>query len=502
MWKQFLSKLPRKSSKSDAAGNNVTTSSNGDSIHRTSSGSLVPSRSTTVKRTASSIFPSSVVTSIEPLLLFKDAPNTEKQNLLINKLNLCYVIFDFSDPNKNSAEKDMKRQALLDIIDYVDAGGSRFTEPTISAICKMFASNLFRVFPPNTRSSTGAAETEEEEPVFEPAWSHLQLVYDLLLKFIESSSLDAKIAKKYVDHSFIVRLLHLFDSEDPRERDCLKAILHRVYGKFMAHRPFIRKAISNIFYQFVFETNRHNGIAELLEVFGSVISGFALPLKEEHKLFLCKVLIPLHKPKTLGIYHQQLTYCVTQFVEKEPKLVISVINGLLRYWPVINSQKEVMFLSELEEILETTNDVDIQKCVLPLFRRIGYCINSSHFQVAERALLMCNNDRVINLVSRNRQVVMPLIFPALERNILTHWNQAVLNLTQNVNKVFCEMDEELFLACKKKLEEEETKQELTEQKRRMAWEYLETTAAFQPVTRNVALLVKPVISPPVVAALS
>ncbi|XP_042461093.1 serine/threonine protein phosphatase 2A 57 kDa regulatory subunit B' kappa isoform-like [Zingiber officinale] len=502
MWKQFLCKLPRKSSKSDSSGSNVTTSSNGKPIHRTSSGSLVPSRSTTVKRTASSIFPSSVVTSIEPLLLFKDVPNTEKQNLLINKLNLCYVIFDFSDPNRNSAEKDMKRQALLDIIDYVDTGGSRFTEPTIAAICKMFASNLFRVFPPNTRSSTGGAETEEEEPVFEPAWSHLQLVYDLLLKFIESSSLDAKIAKKYVDHTFIVRLLHLFDSEDPRERDCLKAILHRVYGKFMAHRPFIRKMISNVFYQFMFETNRHNGIAELLEVFGSIISGFALPLKEEHKLFLCKVLIPLHKPKTLGIYHQQLTYCVIQFVEKEPKLVTSVLNGLLRYWPVINSQKEVMFLSELEEILETTNDVDIQKCVLPLFRRVGCCINSSHFQVAERALLMCNNDRVINLVSHNRQVVMPLILPALERNILTHWNQGVLNLTQNVNKVLCEMDEELFLACKRNFEEEETKQELTEQNRRMAWEYLETAAAFQPVTRNVAVLVKPVISPPVVAALS
>lgn len=30
-------------------------------------------------------------------------------------------------------------------------------------------------------------------------------------------------------------------SEDPRERDYLKTILHRIYGKFMVHRPFIRK---------------------------------------------------------------------------------------------------------------------------------------------------------------------------------------------------------------------------------------------------------------------
>ena len=122
----------------------------------------------------------------------------------------------------------------------------------------------------------------------------------------------------------------------------------------MVRRPFIRKAVSNIFYHFLFETDRHNAIAELLEVFGSVISGFAMPLKEEHKIFLWRVLIPLHKPKTVGVYLQQLTYCVTQFVEKEPKLASSVILGLLRYWPITNSQKEVMFLSGIEEF---------QKCI-------------------------------------------------------------------------------------------------------------------------------------------
>lgn len=36
--------------------------------------------------------------------------------------------------------------------------------------------------------------------------------------------------------AFVVRILELFDSEDPRERDYLKTILHRIYGKFMMHR--------------------------------------------------------------------------------------------------------------------------------------------------------------------------------------------------------------------------------------------------------------------------
>lgn len=109
-------------------------------------------------------------------------------------------------------------------------------------------------------------------------------MYEFLLRYVVSNETDAKIAKKYVDSNFVLRLLELFDSEDPRERDYLKTILHRIYGKFMVHRPFIRKAINNIFYRFIYETERHNGVAELLEILGSIINGFALPLKEEHKV--------------------------------------------------------------------------------------------------------------------------------------------------------------------------------------------------------------------------
>jgi serine/threonine-protein phosphatase 2A regulatory subunit B' len=381
MWKQFLSKLPRKPSASGESGQNSIVSG----IQRTSSCGSVPPPSrpvSVIRRMSSAVFPSSVVAGIEPFVSFKDVPNSEKQSLFVSKLSLCRVVFDFSDPNKNSMEKDVKRQALLDIIEYVESTNSRFSEAVVAACARMCAINLFRAFPPKCRSgSSGGGEGDEDEPMFDPAWCHLQLVYELLLKFIGSSSLDAKVGKKHFDNSFILKLLNLFESEDPRERDCLKTILHRIYGKFMVHRPFIRKAVTNIFYQFVFETDRHNGIAELLEVFGSVVSGFALPLKEDHKMFLWRVLIPLHKPKSVGLYLQQLTYCVTQFLEKDPKLASSVILGLLKYWSLTNCQKEVMFLSEIEEILESTSLLEFQKRMVPLFRRIAQCITSSHFQV-------------------------------------------------------------------------------------------------------------------------
>lgn len=381
MLRQIFSKFPRKSSKPDpielARPESPSTQRSNGSNTGTAKSSNGP------KRTSSVVFPASVVAGIEPLVPFKDVPSAEKMNLFVSKLSLCCVTFDFTDPAKNTLEKDVKRQTLLELVDFVASGSMKFSEPAILAMCRMCAVNLFRAFPPNYRSnSISVGENDDnDEPMFDPAWPHLQIVYDLLLRFITSTCLDAKVAKKYIDHSFILRLLDLFDTEDPRERECLKTILHRVYGKFMVLRPFIRKSLSNIFYRFVFETEKHNGIAELLEIFGSIISGFALPLKEEHKIFLWRVLIPLHKPKSVGVYFQQLSYCVTQFIEKEPKLASMVIKGILKYWPITNSQKEVMFLGELEEILEAINMVEFQKVMIPLFWRIGCCINSFHFQV-------------------------------------------------------------------------------------------------------------------------
>jgi serine/threonine-protein phosphatase 2A regulatory subunit B' len=253
----------------------------------------------------------------------------------------------------------------------------------------MLVANLFRTLPPSAHENTGSEsfDAEEEEPTMEPAWPHLQIVYEFLLRYVVSSETDAKVAKRYIDQTFVLRLLDLFDSEDPREREYLKTILHRIYGKFMVHRPFIRKAINNIFYQFIFETEKHNGIAELLEILGSIINGFALPLKEEHKLFLARALIPLHKPKCVSMYHQQLSYCIIQFVEKDFKLADTVIRGLLKYWPVTNSQKEVLFLGELEEVLEATQAAEFQRCMVPLFQQFSHCLNSSHFQVKLNLLL-------------------------------------------------------------------------------------------------------------------
>lgn len=94
-------------------------------------------------------------------------------------------------------------------------------------------------------------------------------------------------------------------------------------------------------------------------------------------------------------------------------------------------------------------------------------------QVAERALYMWNNDHVDNLIRQSRKVILPIIFPALERNMRGHWNQVVKNLTLNVRKIFSDSDPELFGECLRKFEEEDAKEQEVRAKQEATWKQLE-----------------------------
>ncbi|RXM95298.1 Serine/threonine-protein phosphatase 2A 56 kDa regulatory subunit gamma isoform [Acipenser ruthenus] len=157
----------------------------------------------------------------------------------------------------------------------------------------------------------------------------------------------------------------------------------------------------------------------------SIINGFALPLKEEHKIFLLKVLLPLHKVKSLSVYHPQLAYCVVQFLEKDSTLTEPVVMALLKYWPKTHSPKEVMYLNELEEILDVIEPSEFVKVMEPLFRQLAKCVSSPHFQVAERALYYWNNEYIMSLISDNAAKILPIMFPSLYRNSKTHWNNVL-----------------------------------------------------------------------------
>lgn len=417
---------------------------------------------------------------LKPVQTFRDVAQEQRHKLMIKKLRLCCVIFDFSSNGEGedtatpqeSMCREVKRQQLLELVDHVTATRNWFNEEVVLETIKMVSKNLFRSLPPSPYSDW---DPEEDDPALDPQWPHLQLCYEYLLRFAVSNQADIKLLKKHIDRKFIISLINLFASEDPRERDYLKTILHRIYGKFMAFRSFIRQQINNVFYAVIYEKGKHNGISELLEILGSIINGFALPLKQEHKDSLRNVLIPLHKVRTLQQFSQQLAYCVTQFIDKDAQLASAVIEGLLKFWPLQSATKEQLYLNELEEILETAHKSELEKVLVPLFTQISRCVSSPHFQVAERALFMWNNETIATFTNEHREQILPILYPALVKNTKDHWNTTVHSLAFNIIRLFMDMDINLWNKVSKEYDESQ-KQEDKETRRLRRWNKLKEMA--------------------------
>lgn len=228
--------------------------------------------------------------------------------------------------------------------------------------------------------------------------------------------------------------------------------------------------------------------------------------------------MPLHRPRGgLVGYYQQLSYCVSQYIDKDRAATAPiVVASLLRCWPWCSSTKQIVLLSELEEVLETAGPEPLMvpppaataasaaaaseagEAAAPVApvggargglasryatvaamvgRVLAQCASSPHFQVAERCLLLWNNERLAGaggLLGRaHADVMLPLLYPALTRVGAAdgHWNDTVEALAANVLQLYRAWDPLTYdsvASNAKKLESDHAHLAVTKQARWMA----------------------------------
>lgn len=313
--------------------------------------------------------------------------------------------------------------------------------PNLDEVMQMIEKNIFRPLPNVKKTNLGFSETGiEQEDEVDPAWPHIQGIYEFFLQLVINEAVDVKSLKVYVTPQFVQEFLELFDSEESVERDYLKNILHKLYAKLVPRRKMIRKAINESFYELIHETHKFNGAAELLDILASIISGFAVPLRDEHVVFFKNVIIPLHKVQTCSSFYEQLLRCSMLFLTKDRSLAIALLEGLLRYWPFANCVKETLFLTELQEVLEVCEVDKIEHLVPRLFKRIVKCIGGIHLQVADRAMCFFENDYFLNILKTYKDKTFPMLVPVIAELADKHWHKILQESLIALKTILKEID--------------------------------------------------------------
>lgn len=186
------------------------------------------------------------------------------------------------------------------------------------------------------------------------------------------------------------------------------------------------------------------GVAEVLEFLGCIINGFAMPLKAEHRSTLVDVFLPLHRHKSMAVYHPQLAYCVSQFLSKAPDLVAHALKYLFKYWPKSAAQKQVHLLNQVEGIVGVIEDQEFNDVAPLVFAKLGNCIENTHFMVSERALAVWNQEHMLDRMREVPDDLYHLVGPSIYRNSKRHWSGVVHDANDRALQALRDVSEELF----------------------------------------------------------
>lgn len=368
-------------------------------------------------------------------------------SLFIKKIEYC-----MNAPTMRCKEKidTMDRREYLDDIlnclqtkEKVDAS----INPNLERILKLIETNLFRPLPKLIIVKIEAENTMNttHDQMIDPTWNLVKPVYDILIKILESEFTDHKIVKAWMNDGIIIqKLLDLFDSENVTERETLRMVLHLIYLKLMSVRKTVRKCYTDLFLRLIHEEYKFNGVSEILDIVASIISGFSIPIKDEHTQFFNTVIMPLHKVQTCQLYHAELSKCTLLFVQKKLELGVTVIEKLARYWPIANSTKQIKFLEEIIAVVMIVPEDLLQSQMKTIFYKLSQAVASPHFKVCDYGLSCFERPQIVALIKSHIDIVFPMIVPVLERESRHYWQPTLRASINGLKKMIMQVDPEKY----------------------------------------------------------
>lgn len=410
-----------------------------------------------------------------------NCPALNQEELFLQKLQQCCVIYNFKFSEIDAYEKDVKLESLNNMLNYIVKARNILTKRVHDAILHMVSLNLFRSLSCNIFENL---TREPNDPILVDEWPHLELVYNVFLSFLESDDFKTSIIEHIINQKFILKILRPFDSTDPRERGFVKWVLFHIYCKFPNLRNFIEEQISNTICEFIYISEDFNGINELLWVMSSIFEYCFTGVDERRKGYLLRVLLPLHKVASVSSLFSQLVNAIELYLMRDAGLIEPVLCAIIRFWPKTCTQKEVMFIDAIDDYLSITDATHFANIYKRIFTHMSRVIKSPHTEVADHALNLFSNKNILSLIRPHNVKIMPIVLPSLISVIKEHWSPSTLKRAHTAMEFFLVSDSSLFYVLMTKHNVQKELERKRQREREHMWRKLEEIAASNKVNKS------------------
>ena len=386
------------------------------------------------------------------------------------RIQQCSKLCNFSNSNNNEKIMD-KTKTLEDLLNTIKRSTiiESFNNEEYQAIFRMFLKHTNRTAPINLKIRLSLIEADQNILFAEDGWDHISLVYDIMMQILTDRKFNQRLCRASQLRKVSYAIISMFSSPDSREREKLSKLFHHYYVAMISQRSLIRKYASDFFTNVAQNEKSPIGISELLSAYIPIVSGFKVPLLQDHIDSFNNVILPLHKSQYLLRFHVQLVNLITTFVEKQRSLAVKAIAYILNIWPKTSTSKEINFMLELGHFVDIIGTELPPEIVIKLVKQVAICANSNSFNLCERTLMRWQSDCFAKTIASNPYETFKILLPALFRTIKIHWCDEIKKLAMSTIIAIKQSNPQVFDEIGQKIKSIEAERIPSETKRADHW---------------------------------
>lgn len=408
-----------------------------------------------------------------PLPRLSGTPAAEIPQLAFQKLKQCHRSCDFSDPSADLQNKILKTSVLHELIDLYSNQKMfpRLSRECHQAVIDMFAKNIFRPIP----NLPHAILLFDDAKVQDTGWTHIQLVYELFIKFLDCP-IDLRILQYQLTPRFISNLYAILDFPDERERMQMKAVIASIFNKVPPHRGNLRVIAANML-MCVPENLYITAALHLLELFYLFTMNVPSPLTPSHISQFDRVLLPLHLGFRSPRYFGPLIRCTMLMVRKDKQIGNNLMHFLITHWPLTLDHKAELFIKEVTQVLEIGVTECVKAHIADLLQCIAISIESQCTTLAEKALSFVLEDTVQHMLADDAANLFRIVFPALFRAAKSHWQSKIQLQALDAMSVLMALNQDVFAQTAAEFKEQSLAEQERNSAHKLQWAAVVRTAA-------------------------
>jgi serine/threonine-protein phosphatase 2A regulatory subunit B' len=346
-----------------------------------------------------------------------------------------------------------KEDALKDILSAIENPKVSITNdiPNWESVASVVAANLFRRPPPIPAEWFSCFDYFAMSDIcHEPNWLHQSLVYNIGIAFVKRMKCDCT-QKVAVCGDFLKLTVYLARSPDAREQHKIVAFFLVIYEFVAELRPFSWRVVSSALTRIQFEGEPFVAAKPILSALMTIIAGFDAPLDKKYLPFFHNVLLPLHRNQFFVYFAKELVTCVCQYLERDSSLVVSVFRTIIRYWPRLQPQKQMVLLDEIALFSSFVEAEWFVQCIQIVCPQLMFSLASCNSGISEKVLSMWEVNDFVWLMTSNPAVTFPTVVTKLFEVGRSYWLPEIRFLAAAVLKIMKLNSERSFDAVGKNL---------------------------------------------------